>query len=95
MKKSIFLLLMAANMANNLAAMKESENIVKSESLLELLPRELVEKILTLVGFNNANSFEQILEKLKTLEKNPLFSSIVNDKTFIVNLEKIYTKRSK
>lgn len=94
MKKFFFLILIAVSMANNLMAMKESENIVKSQSLMGSLPRELVEKILTLVGFNNATSFEQVLDNIKKLEESPMFSSFIKSKPFIVNLAKLYVEKS-
>lgn len=99
MKKQflIFTLLMAViNLSSALKSMEQKPSpmdIDQSESLWTKLPYELQQIVLSKVALEKATSMEEILEKLKELEKNPLFSKLVTDKAFIADLAKKYIEQ--
>lgn len=101
MKKAFFILLLIAtvNLNSNLKSMEkpttmEIDQSGTTSSLWPTLPYELQQKVLSLVGFDKATSFEQVLEKLKDLEKIPMFSNLI-DTPFITSLAKKYIEKRK
>lgn len=99
MKKIIiFLLTVVIYFSSSVKSMEQgvkASEVKQSESLWEELPFELQQIILSYVSLDKVTSFAQLLDKLKKLEKNQLFSKFVNDKAFIASLAKIYIEKRK
>lgn len=90
----IFTLTTAVSLSNALHSMDKPISD-SQEFLWTTLPIELQQIILSYVGLDRAQSFSQVLDKLKCLEKSPLFNNMVNNKAFIAGLAKIYIETHK
>lgn len=98
MKKlfQIFLLIaITISLNKNLNSMEQQSTSESPEFLWTTLPIELQQIILSHVGLDKANSFSLVLERLGSLKESPLFSNIVNNKSFITGLAKIYIEKHK
>ena len=96
-KFSHFIINCCYKLSSDLKSMEKpsAPEIEQPKSLWQTLPRELQQIVLSHVGLGRAKSFEEVLNNLKSLEKNPLFSDLVNNKDFIASLAKIYIEKHK